>query len=52
VLHRDDGKTCHVRKATRPEPDQLTIYKALGLPSLPGRTEKTVIDPGLASTQM
>jgi len=46
VLHRDDGKICHVRKATRPEPRQLTIYRALGLSSMPGKTEKTLVDPG------
>lgn len=52
VLHRDDGKICHVRKATRPDPDQLTIYTALGLCSMPGRTEKTLIAPGASATQM
>jgi hypothetical protein len=52
VLHRDDGKICHIRNSTRPEPEQLAIYNALGLSSLPGRTEKTVIDPGLEATQM
>jgi hypothetical protein len=45
VLHREDGQICHVRKATRPEPHQQAIYNALGLPSLPGKTEKTLIDP-------
>jgi hypothetical protein len=45
VLHREDGKICHIRKATRPEPHQLAIYNALGLSSLPGKTEKTLIDP-------
>lgn len=45
VLHREDGKICHIRKATRPEPHQLAIYHALGLSSLPGKTEKTLIDP-------
>jgi transposase len=52
VLHRDDGKICHIRKATRPEPRQLVIYNALGLPSLPGKTEKTLIDPTAEVTQM
>jgi len=52
VLHREDGKICHIRKATRPEPHQLAIYNALGLPSLPGKTEKTLIDPTAEVTQM
>ncbi|MCG6898077.1 MAG: hypothetical protein LJE61_10175 [Thiocapsa sp.] len=45
VLHREDGKICHIRKATRPEPDQIAIYDALGLPALPGKTEKALVDP-------
>ena len=52
VLPRDDGKICHIRKATRPAPDQLAIYNALGLPSLPGRIEKTLINPNAKVTQM
>ncbi len=50
VLHGDDGKIYHIRKATRPEPHQVTLYNALGLPPLPGRTEKTVIDLGAKVT--
>jgi transposase len=38
-----DGKTLHIRKATRPEPRQQRIYDALGLSDRPGKTEKTVI---------
>jgi len=45
VLHRDDGQIYHIRKSTRPEPHQQDIYNALGLPHLPGKTEKTLIDP-------
>jgi transposase len=52
VLHREDGKICHIRKATRPEPHQLAIYNAPGLSSLPGKTEKTLIDPSAEVTQM
>jgi transposase len=52
VLHRDDGRICHLRKATRPEPHQLTLYQALGLPTMPGKTEKTLIDPTAQVTQM
>ncbi len=50
VLHGDDGKIFHIRKATRPEPHQATLYNALGLSHLPGRTEKIVIDPGAKVT--
>lgn len=52
VLHRDDGPIYHIRKATRPEPHQAVIYHALGLPHLPGTTEKTLIDPHASTTQM
>lgn len=52
VLHRDDGKIYHRRKTTHPEADQLAIYQALGLPSLPGKTVKTLIDPTADVTQM
>ena len=52
VLHRDDGQIYHIRKATRPEPHQPVLYNALGVPHLPGKTEKTVIDPSAEVTQM
>jgi len=42
-LKRQDGKTVHVRKATRPEPRQQVIYDALGISDRPGKTEKTII---------
>jgi len=42
-LKREDGKTVHVRKATRPEPRQQVIYDALGISDRPGKTEKTLI---------
>ena len=42
-LKRQDGKTVHVRKATRPEPRQQVIYDALGISNRPGKTEKTII---------
>jgi len=45
VLHRDDGQIYHIRKSTRPELHQQVLYNALGLPHLPGKTEKTLIDP-------
>jgi transposase len=52
VLHRDDGQIYHIRKATRPEPHQQILYNALGLPHLPGKTEKTLIDPCAEVSQM
>jgi len=52
VLHRDDGQIYHIRKATRPEPHQQILYNALGLPHLPGKTEKTLIDPRTEVSQM
>ena len=42
----------HIRKATRPEPDQAAIYNVLGLPHLPGPTEKTLVEPRAPTTQM
>ena len=42
TLKRADGKTVHIRKATRAEPRQQVIYNALGIGDRPGRTEKTV----------
>ncbi|MBP8291044.1 MAG: IS1634 family transposase [Chromatiaceae bacterium] len=51
VLHRDDGQIYHLRQATRPEPHQQILYNALGLPHLPGKTEKTLIDPNDNSAQ-
>jgi hypothetical protein len=42
-LKRADGRTLHVRRATRPEPRQQVIYDALGIDPRPGRTETTVI---------
>ncbi len=42
-LKREDGRTVHVRKATRAEPRQQVIYDALGISDRPGNTEKTII---------
>ena len=36
TLQRRDGRTVHVRKATRPEPHQQTIARILGLSANPG----------------
>ena len=38
-----DGRTLHVRKATRPEPDLVEIYDALGLAHQPGGVQKLII---------
>ena len=38
-----NGSTVHVRKSTRPEPNQQEIYSGLGLKSHPGRSIKTTI---------
>ncbi len=38
-----NGRTVHVRKSTRPEPDQQKIYTILGVKSHPGHAVKTTI---------
>ena len=43
TLQRRDGRTVHVRKASRPEPHQQTIAKILGLSANPGGTQRSVI---------
>ena len=43
TFHRADGRTLHVRKATRTEPPQQAIYDALGIHSAPGGIRKTVV---------
>ena len=43
TLQRRDGRTVHVRKATRPEPHQQTIARILGLSANPGGTQRSVI---------
>ena len=43
ILKDADGRTLHIRKSSRPEPQQLAIYDALGIDPRPGRTEKTVM---------
>ncbi len=37
-----DGRTFHVRKATRPEPDLVRLYDALGLAHQPGGVQKLI----------
>ena len=43
TFRRDDGRTLHVRKATRAEAPQMAIYDALGIDHAPGGTRKTVV---------
>lgn len=43
TCRRADGRTLHVRKATRAEPEQLRIYQALGIDPAPGGIAKTII---------
>jgi transposase len=42
-LKREDGKTAHIRKTTRAEPQQKAIYDALGISTKPGQVEKTIV---------
>jgi len=37
-----DGRTLHVRKTTRPEPDLAKLYDALGLIHQPGGVQKLI----------
>jgi len=43
VFRRKDGRTLHVRKATRAEPRQMTIYQRLGLDPDPGGIRKMIV---------
>ena len=43
TLKRRDGRTVHVRKASRPEPQQQKICSALDLSANPGGTHQAVI---------
>lgn len=43
TFKRADGRTLHVRKATRAEPDALAIYQALHLNSAPGGIVKMIV---------
>ena len=38
-----DGNTVHIRKSTRTEPHQKTLYDALGISATPGTSQKTVV---------
>ena len=43
TFRRGDGRTLHVRKATRAEPDQKAIYDALGIDPVPGGVRKMIV---------
>ena len=43
TFRRADGRTLHVRKATRAEPPQQAIYDALALDPEPGGIRKTIV---------
>jgi len=40
VMKRADGKSIHLRKTSRAEPHQETIYHALGIPMQLGSAQK------------
>ena len=42
-VQRQDGRTVHIRKATRPEPKQQAILDALGIRESPGGTQKEIV---------
>jgi transposase len=43
TLQRSDGRTAHVRKASRPDPHQQKLYEALKLRGNPGGTQQTIV---------
>ena len=43
TFRRGDGRTLHVRKATRAETDQKAIYNALGIDPAPGGVRKMIV---------
>ena len=43
TFRRADGRTLHVRKATRAEPPQQAIYDALGIDAEPGGIRKNIV---------
>ena len=42
-FRRADGKALHIRKATRAEPKQMAIYRALKVNPAPGGISKTIV---------
>ncbi len=47
----ENGETLHVRKTTQAEPDQIQIYKALGIDRRPGVIKKTIVEVNKAITK-
>ncbi len=43
TFRRKDGRTLHVRKATRAEPEQQKIFRALGIDPAPGGIRKMIV---------
>ncbi len=43
TFRRQDGRTLHIRKATRAEPEQKAIYNRLGIDPAPGGVSKMII---------
>ena len=43
TFRRQDGRTLHIRKATRAEPEQKAIYQILGIDPAPGGVSKMII---------
>ena len=43
TFRQADGRTLHVRKATRAEPSRQAIYEALGINHAPGGVRKTLV---------
>ncbi len=43
TFKRKDGRTLHVRKTTQAEPEQMEIYKQLGLNPAPGGIKKMIV---------
>jgi transposase len=43
TLQREDGKTIHLRKATKADPQQSTLYNLLGISAQPGGIKRTLI---------
>ncbi len=43
TFRQANGQTLHVRKATRAEPEQRSIYDALGIPHTPGSTRRLAV---------
>jgi len=42
TMNCKDGKKLHIRKTSSPNPRQLEIYRALGIFTSPGKTEKSI----------